>query len=194
MTVRKLRPVAGEPIALSIAEGVSFDRATPSGKWIHRPPPAAATCSPASARAASLPPRRRRAGRRHQQLEAVRSAAARRGEGIGGGELRPFRPGADDDRHVEAELAREDLLERRLERRVAAGGLEDDVAALDVGGDVGPAELAAKLAQRRHRQLAPPDIDRPQQRQPVPHARQLSRKGASVLLLLALTGRTCPSQ
>src|SRR5690606_26473768 len=46
---------------------------------------------------------------------------------------------------------------------------KDDISALDVGGDIAPAEFGAQRPQVSHRQLAPPDIHRPQQRHHPPH-------------------------
>ena len=91
--------MAGEPIALSISAGVSFEVPAPSGKWIQSASPARFTCSPATARAwmtSSAPVGGRPLG--DSSMQPVGLVLRRLGEGIGGRIVRPLRRGADDHR------------------------------------------------------------------------------------------------
>ena len=100
---------------------------------------------------------------RQQHQQIARRLPREIREGVGVGVSSPLLPGADDGRRLIAVMFPDQRLDRRLRLGPAAGRVEHDIAALDIGGDITPAEFCDLRAQLRHRELASTDIHRPEQ-------------------------------
>jgi hypothetical protein len=94
-----------------------------------------------------------------EQQEPVRLVASRLGKRIGGLVGRPLPRIANHHRHFEPEAIPDGRFQLRLQRLRPGRCGEDDVAALDIGLHIVPAELRAQAAKLRHRQLAAADVD-----------------------------------
>ena len=75
-----------------------------------------------------------------------------------------------DDRDLQAVLLEQDRAQRSADRCLVAGGVEHDIAALDVGDDALETGVAARCLERRHGDLVPAtDVDPAKQRDPTLH-------------------------
>ena len=148
--VRQLRAVTGEPAARSISAGsASRCRRRPDNgtrarrrprRPVRRPGRLASIASAAPGSASAW---RGRASTRCGSLRALLGEGIGLGHGLQCAAERTITAGAKPN------FAAMRLLERRLQRRRLAVRVEDDIAALDIGPDVAPAELAHRCREAR---------------------------------------------